>query len=267
MIDSICSYLNLQHVGYGWATLILMIGISLATYLALNCPSILCWFKTGDEVFPPFLALPAILFALFVSALATDVWQKHQQAKDALIKETAAIRSLFLLSHELSFNGILLKDATVSYVNAVTSKEWGAMINSEPETKNSALPALEVLDSVIVKIGGDLKLSEYNAMRLNTSLETIRLSRLQRLALAHDPISVSKWSACLTLAVLTLVTMGFVHIRRPKAMIISMALTVLCVVATINSLSKNRSPYIGAAAVSIKPFSETFNVLNKPEFE
>jgi hypothetical protein len=265
MMDFICSYLNLEVIGYGWTTLIFMIFVSLVTYLALNCTSIGVYFKNGDEIVPPFLALPAILFALFVAALATDIWQKHQQAKDAVIKETVAIRSLVLMSHELGSNGILLEKAAVNYINGVTSKEWSAMINREPETMNSALPALEALDALIVKMAIDPKFSQYNALRLNTSLETIRLSRLQRLALAHDPISVTKWSACLSLAALTLVTMGFVHIRRPKAMIVSMALTVLCVVATMNSLSKNRSPYMGPAAISSKPFSDCFLVINKSE--
>lgn len=261
MIENICNYLNLQQFGYGWATLFLMILISGLTFWFLAYSSFAKSFKEGDEVVPPFLALPAILFALFVSALATDVWQKHQQAKDILIKETAAVRSLFLLSRSIEIKGAILQQATENYVNSVIHHEWDAMVKNDISRKESALSDLEALDATIIEISKHPKIPLYLSMRLNGSLETIRVSRLQRLALAYDPISNVKWSSSITLAALTLISMGFVHIRRPKAMLISMILTVMCVVATINSLSRSRSPYIGPAAISNQSLIETFNVL------
>lgn len=124
------------------------------------------------------------------------------------------------------------------------------MIRGDRVHKESSLAELERLDTAVSRIRIDTQVSHDAALRLNRLLETLHVSRLQRISLAHDAISVTKWTSPIVLAVLTLVTVAVVHLRRPRAMMISLALTILCVMATIQVLSRNRSPYIGTAAVS-----------------
>lgn len=264
MIEYFGVLFGLQESGYSLATVIIMVLISLATYWTINLSPVSHWFTASEDVVPPFLALPAILFALFVTALATDVWQKHFQAKEALLKETAAVRSLILLSAEMGPNGTVLKQATIGYINAVVNREWQAMTQGDHMNKESALVELEALDTTIAKIGnGNPEPPRYTALRLNNALETLRFSRQQRISLAHDAISITKWAATMSLAVLTLLSVALVHLRRPRAMKISMLLTVLCVLVTIHVLSKNRSPYLGIAAISNNLLSESLTILDK----
>lgn len=264
MIEYFGVLFGIQESGYSLATLIIMVLVSLATYWTINASPFSNWFTSSEDVVPPFLALPAILFALFVTALATDVWQKHFQAKEALLKETAAVRSLILLSAELDSNGQILKQATETYINAVINREWQAMTQSDHMKKESALPELEILDSTIAKIGNrNPRPPEYTALRLNHALESLRFSRQQRISLAHDAISIAKWAATMSLAVLTLFSVAVVHIRRPRAMKISMLLTVLCILATIHVLSKNRSPYLGNAAISNNLLVDSLKILDQ----
>lgn len=265
MIELIGNHFNLQHAGYGWATLAILLSESALFYWVLNKSPASRWFAASEDIVPPFLALPAILFALFVSALAADIWQKHYEAKDSLLKETAAVRSLLILSTELDSKGGDLENQTFKYVNAVTDREWSAMLSGDRTHKYSALPELAALDSIVFRIAKEPKLPSYIASRLNSTMEAIRLARLQRIALAHDPISVTKWASAIVLGSLTLMTIAVVHIRRPRAMMISLVLTILCILATIDVLSKNRSPYIGSAAVSNEMLIDALKII-KPQF-
>ena len=86
MIEYFGVLFGIQESGYSLATLIIMVVVSLVTYWIINASPISNWFTTSEDVVPPFLALPAILFALFVTALASDVWQKQFQSKEALLK-------------------------------------------------------------------------------------------------------------------------------------------------------------------------------------
>jgi hypothetical protein len=265
MIELIGQYFNLQQAGYGLATLTILVGVSVMSYWILNKSPASGWFTSSEDVVPPFLALPAILFALFVSALAADIWQKHYEAKDSLLKETAAVRGLLLLSADLEPKGNDLAGVISRYVKAVTDREWSAMVSGDHAHKYSALPELIELDSMVVRIGRDPKLPSYVAARLNTTMEAIRIARLHRIALAHDPISVTKWASAVVLGSLTLITIAVVHIRRPRAMMVSLVLTILCILASIDVLSKNRSPYVGSAAISNEMLVDALTII-KPHF-
>ncbi len=250
LAEFIIYHFNLQEHGYTWVVLVVLLLVFFGAYWLLNKSPVSEWFKSSEDVVPPFLALPAIMFALFISALATDIWQKHYDAKQALIREASALRSVILLAPNLGERGQYLSQATENYINAVIDREWQAMMLKDHPNKESALPELEALDFNIAKIGSDPSLPQYVAIRLDNALELLRQSRQQRLSLAHDGIAASKWASPIMLAVITLVTIGVVHIRRPRAMMISMILTILCILATMQLLSQNRSPYIGTAAVT-----------------
>jgi hypothetical protein len=263
MIELIGEFLNLQERGYGQTSLAILVTVALATYWLLNKSKAAKWFSNGEDVVPPFISLPAILFALLITALASDVWQKHGSAKDAVIKEAAALRSMMHISQQLGDQGALIEKSTKDYINAVITQEWPAMTKADHAHKESAFAALQSLDSTVSRIASNSKLPEFTAQRLQTALDTIQVSRLQRISLAHDAISIAKWAAAIVLAVLNLVTIAIVHIRKPRAMAISMALSILCIMATIHVLSLNRSPFVGTAAISSNVLVESLKVFEK----
>jgi hypothetical protein len=263
VIESLGILFDLQTYGYGWATLVVLLAVSLTTYWLLNRSPASDWFKASEDIVPPYLALPAVLFALFSTAFATDVWQKHVQAKDAVIREAAAISSLTLLARHAGPGGTDLAQALRNYVRAVVESEWPAMTRADRTNKGSAMGQLETLDSVVLALGRDPDLPHYSALRLNDALESIRVSRMHRISLAHDPIAIAKWASPMALGVLTLLAIGIVHIRRPRAMKISLSVAVLCILATIHVLSSNRSPFMGTAATSNELLVDTLQALDR----
>lgn len=257
-------YINLfklQDQGYNWVLLVVLLAFLCGTYWILNKSPVANWFKASEEVVPPFLALPAIMFALFISALATDIWQKHYDARQALIHEASALRSIILLSPSLGEEGRSLRESSENYINAVIDREWQSMLTQDHTNREHVQTELEDLDSRITSLERDGKLPHYAALRLNHALETLRVSRQQRLSLAHDGISASKWASPMMLAVITLITIGVVHIRRPRAMLISMLITIACVLATTSVLFQNRTPYMGISAVTPSMLLEAKNII------
>jgi hypothetical protein len=250
LAEYVINLFNLQDHGFNWVLLAVLLVFFGGTYWVLNKSVAANWFKASEEVVPTYLALPAIMFALFISALATDIWQKHYDARQALINEASAVRSIILLAPSLGEDGRGLIQSAEKYINGVIDREWQSMSTKDHANRENAQPELEALDSTITKIGSDSRLMQYQALRLSHALETLRVSRQQRLSLAHDAISASKWASSMALAIITLMTIGVVHIRRPRAMLISMTITVVCVLATTVVLYQNRSPYIGTAAVN-----------------
>lgn len=169
LAEFIIYHFNLQEHGYTWVVLVVLLLVFFGAYWLLNKSPVSEWFKSSEDVVPPFLALPAIMFALFISALATDIWQKHYDAKQALIREASALRSVILLAPNLGERGQYLSQATENYINAVIDREWQAMMLKDHPNKESALPELEALDFNIAKIGSDPSLPQYVAIRLSCS--------------------------------------------------------------------------------------------------
>ncbi len=256
---------DLHASGYGPATLVIVVVAILALWMALRSPLAMRWLPagSGDEIVAPILALPAILFALFTTALASEIWERRHQASEALMRETASVRSLMLLSTQLGPRSAPLERAVRAYVDAVLQREWVAMVRSDHTRKESALPELEALDETVSRLGSDAQMSRYTVLRLHEALETLRVSRLQRLAMAHQPMSTSKWVSCMTLGILTLLTVGVLHAHRRRALGVSLALTGACVVMTLQMLSWHRAAYAGASAVSSSMLAESVVVLDR----
>jgi hypothetical protein len=262
MIELIGKFLNLQERGYGPA-------LPPFSQLLRWLPTAAQQIEGEPVVFeqrgyrPAFIAVPAILFALLVTAFATDVWQKHTSARSTVIREAAALRSLLHVSQQLGEQGVLLEKSAEGYMKAVIDEEWPAMIEADHANKEAAFAALQSLDATVSRIASNSGLSQFTVQRLRTALDTIQVSRLQRISLAHDAISIAKWASAMVLAVLNLLTIAIVHVRRPRAMAISLVLTILCVMATVHVLSNNRSPFVGTAAISDSMLVESLKVFEK----
>jgi|GEM_PF-3066857 len=215
-------------------------------YWLLNKSRVASWFKESGEITASFLSISALLFGLFVTNLASDIWTRHKEANQALINEAGAIRNFLSMAKNLaSADGEKLNAAVINYVNAVLQKEWPAMRNGDHQNRESALFEFNVLNEVATQIAFNEDHSRALGNRLLQASDNIQAARLLRLSLAHDEISFVKWRAVVTFSLLLLLSVGLVHIRNPRAMKITFAVTVICILASEIILFNNKSPYQG----------------------
>lgn len=229
---------------------ILIVVSSCGTYWILNKSRASSWFQAAQDVVPPFVAFPGVLFSLFAAMLASDIWQHHHEANMALISETSAIAGMISTSAHLdNTDRLRLITSINNYTTAVLTKEWPAMATGDHSGIESASPELRQLSFVSIEIASQKPLPKLFETRIQQPLDAIRTARLQRLSLAHDSISAAKWRATMLFGILVLVTVGVVHLRRPRAMVIALAISATCIFFTILMLANNRSPYSGISAI------------------
>jgi len=248
-----------------FTALILVVNISAAffIYWLLNHSRLSRWLNASKDIAPSFLSISALLFGLFVTNLASDVWNRHTDANQILINETSAIRSLLSTAKNLGGKEELkLNTAVKNYVDAVLTKEWPAMANGDDQNRGTAEAEFEALSQTATQIL--LQASQHRVIenRLMPPIDNIRIARLRRLSLAHDEISFVKWRSVGTFSLLLLLSVGIVHLRSQRAMIITFAIAIICILASELILFNNKSPYQGRDPIkpsmlvdSIKIFS------------
>ena len=231
-----------------------IIAVAIATvliYWLLNKSPLSEWFKGSEEVVPPYISVSALMFGFFAATLAADIWPKQDEANKILINETSAIRSLLATSEHLKASDkVILVKSINGYVDAVLEKEWPAMVAGDHANREGALPELKELSYTAIQLTIREKLPGVLESRLQQSIDEIRIARLSRLSLAHDSISYIKWRAVLLFGFLLLFTVALVHMRRPRAMKITLLVTALGILLSIAILANNRSPYAGREAIT-----------------
>lgn len=244
-----------------------ILAVTVATvfiYWLLNNSSLSGWFKGSEDIVPPYISISALLFGLFAATLAADIWPKHEEANKMLIKETSAVRSLMASAEHLDqADREKLLHSVNAYVTAVLEKEWPAMQVSDADRREDAVNEIKVLSETTIRIAINGNLPKIVENRLQNSIDEIRTARLSRLSLAHDSVTFIKWRAVFWFGLLLLFTVGIVHLRRPRAMKITLTVTAVGILLTIGILVNNRSPYAGKGAIDPEMLSESIKLYDK----
>jgi len=203
-----------------------------------------------DTVLPtPPAAFMATLFALFVSFLASSVWEDAARARDAVEAEAAALldaRAYLTLLPEDQANriGALLR----SYVAEVAGREWPAMSHGRDSPEADTM--LVELRLAVLALGDT---STRAAAGLQRSADSIARARDQRLSVAHAVVSALKWAAVLCLGfsalfALSLATPGHVYDQL-------LGLGPACVAITVGLLvvMATDRPFLGQVSVTPQP--------------
>jgi hypothetical protein len=247
-----------------FTAVILIVNISAAffIYWLLNHSRLSSWLNASKDIAPSFLSISALLFGLFVTNLASDVWTRHSDANLILINETSAIRSLLSTAKNLgSSEELKLNTAVKNYVNAVLTKEWPAMADGDDENRGTAETEFEALSQTTIQIYLQAKDRRGIESHLMPPIDNIRTARLKRLSLAHDDISFVKWRSVGTFSLLLLLSVGIVHLRSQRAMIITFAIAIICILASELILFNNKSPYQGRDPIKPGMLAESIKAI------
>lgn len=243
--------------------------------LCIGVASYLLVFKTKlfdnlieHPLAPPFLCLPAIMFAFLMGFMSSDAWQNYTQARTALINESSAISRLAFVpmktaDQQKSYNANLQ-----AYLEAVLNEEWEKSFNKSSSPK--AKDALDQLSVTIWKgsvacVSGSGKQGEcidaFTSSSLIKAHDDLRNAREQRLSLGYLGSVNAKWIMAITLALIAAVSVAAVQRSNPKTGIISLVLFCSSIWILFSIVTMYSNPYKWAERLEPIPLSSLLDDL------
>lgn len=239
--------------------------ISLITFFTLSA-ILIAWIFTNPRkrnlVMPlegfvaPFFSLPAVLFSLIAALMATSVWENYTIATKAVRSESQSIMNIVSLTDSIpSLKNSQLKEASKKYARSIIDDEWNTL-SSHPEHSPATQKYFEELRSQVFLAVNALE-NTAESRALFNAFQTANSARETRLAFVSFDIHPIRWYAILFLALLVQITVGFVHLSKPKALIAALAIATATVLVPICMIAFTlSSPYQGVISISNSPYLE-----------
>lgn len=95
---------------------------------------------------PPFIALPAIMFAFLMAFMASDAWNNISQARTSLVNEVAAVNRIAAVPLRPEAATQQARETMRQYIDAVTAEEFRQHFNQRGAAKaDAAIARLEAI--------------------------------------------------------------------------------------------------------------------------
>lgn len=163
-------------------------------------------------VVAPYFASVAVLFGLFAALLASDVWQKTNEAKRAVLAEAHAVETLGYFARANDLEELIFPRLKAYAAAASAEDPYSSAIG--PARSETDKAALDLLTTVSQAYGLD---GPTRAAMLTTARELLR-AHDNRLSLANDVTAPIKWVAIVVLGALTQIALLLVHVDNQRAM-------------------------------------------------
>jgi hypothetical protein len=205
--------------------------------------------RTFKAISPGILPPLAIIFALLVAFLASQVWNEAERATTAINREASALRAVILLAHE--FPGepeTRLRHLIRSYIQQAVSQEWPAMSRQDATLAIAPVELVEALRLMLSLI--PQREGQVIAQReMLTSLESALDARRQRIILSKSSINWVKWTVLLVQAGLTLITIAMIHSDNRDANRIVLTIFAAGVGVAVLLIASHSRPFTGEISV------------------
>jgi hypothetical protein len=217
---------------------------------------------------PPFLALPAVMFAFLMGFMSSDAWQNYSYARTALINESVAIKRILNIpvgTPELQNN---IKRSVQRYLEGVLNEEWADSINKSPSSKAQAS-----IDDIELSIWqGVAACSQASGKSLSCvdsamssavigALNDLRSARRQRLSLGYVGSTDGKWIFAILLGLISVASVAAAHRHNIKTGITAIILYCLSVWIILSIAVLFSNPYKGSERLKPIPFMTTLESL------
>lgn len=207
-------------------------------------------FQVRGVVGPYFAAL-ALLFGLFSSLTASDVWQRIGKANTLVCTEVNSLRSLLRLSETLGPNTTRIKSTIYDYVKEIQQSEF-----VDEKDIPSAMPveALNRLYQIAADPTNFNNVSPIQAEFLK-SLEQVRSAHLERIELRKTHLSDIKLLIIFIFGLLTQFSIALCHAGNTRAswasvMLFSVAFSAAITVLTVFENPASFSSMISTSAIA-----------------
>jgi hypothetical protein len=214
----------------------------------------------SNPLSPPFLALPALMFAFLMGFMSSESWQNYSQAKASIINETAAIERILNIPLKPEAFQVKSNDYVKSYLQSVLDDEWGAKRNESSSVEaQESLNHLELnmwqasdacSESLLPKASCTSSVSTATYIK---AIDDLRLAREQRLSLGYQSSRTLRWFLAIMLGFISAISVAAVHKHNQKTSVIALTLYCLSMWMAFSIVTLNIHPYKWSEVVNPTP--------------
>jgi hypothetical protein len=212
--------------------------------------------RAFTSISPGLLPPMGIVFALLVGFLAAQVWTSAERAAAAVSEEASSLRSIVLLSSqfpggpEAQMRGLVRRQ-----IEDEVTKEWPQMAE-RGATLSVVRQPLADLQTLALGLRPDSPGQTIAQREIVRSIEHALDARRQRIIVSQSSVNFAKWGAVVSLAILTLFAIAFVHSGNRRGAAIAMALFASAASAALVMIAAQERPFAGHFAVSPTPLEQ-----------
>ena len=217
--------------------------------------------KSLEGIVPQMLAVVGLLFGLLTGFLAADIGDHNAQAARAVGAETNALHEVQTLSIASASDMSDIRKALYEFVRSEIHDEWPRMTDSGRSAKTETAFGMLLHEVADPRIAQEAGTAVHSA--LINAVSQIGLARSQRLAISTDATNTTKWITVLVLAIMTQITIGLVHLDRPRAQIAALTVFTCALVVALGMMAMQEWPFSGPLQVRPTPFEQFFGLIEK----
>ena len=240
--------------------------------LGIGAASFLLVFKTklfnhllDAPLAPPFLNVPAIMFAFLMGFMSSDAWQDFAHARTALINEASSISRLIVIPLNSANLQERLNTNMQLYLEAVLEQEWANSRSMSESAKSKK--ALDNLSLILWQAVAQCSNQQGPCMETVTSssyinaLDNLRNAREQRLSLGYVSSVNTKWFLAIILAFLSALSVAAAHRYNQKTGVTALVLCCCSIWVIFSVVSMYSNPYKWAERIEPVPLISILNEL------
>lgn len=207
-----------------------------------------------EGVVAPFFGLPSVLFSLTAALMATSIWENYNVASKAIKNESQGLMEIISLANTIpELKNTSLADAARVYAKSIIDEEWQTLsTDSKPSLKTQE--KFVAMRAELFRAANQLN-NNAESKALMSAFQMVNNAREMRLAFVSFDVHPIRWYAILLLAVLVQIAVGFIHVSKPKALIVALSIATATVLVPICMIALTfSSPYLGVIAISSAPY-------------
>ena len=203
-----------------------------------------------EGIVAPFFGLPAVLFSLSTALMGSSIWENYNIASQAIKTESQGLIQIISLAStipELKDNNLL--NATRIYAKSILDEEWQTLTSDRKDAAQTVEKFI-TMRSDVFKAANQLNNNAESKVLMN-AFQTVNNARSIRLAHTTFDVHPLRLSGILLLALLLLITVAFIHVVKPKSLVVAMSIATATVLVPICLITLTfSSPYVGVISIS-----------------
>ncbi len=199
-------------------------------------------FRSFSHFSPQVVAIVGILFALYTTFFASDIWNIRDRAQTAILQEAEALRGLFRLAEQQPpAIGAPIIAALRNHARVTVQIEWPLL--AQDQLSEQALESWQRLLGAVLAEPAMKGLSNSVHTVMLQDVERVQITRYQRLAQSQKHGDALKWFAVACLGALTMLTITLVHLDHWRTQLAALLIYAAAISISFTAAYLQRSPF------------------------
>ena len=207
-----------------------------------------------EGVVAPYFGLPAVLFSLSAALMATSIWENYNIAAKAIKAESQGLIEIISLASTIpELKNSNLANTTRTYAKSILDEEWQTLSSASNDSPKT-IEKFIAMRSDFFKAANQLNNNAESKILIH-AFQTVDNARGTRLAYVSFDVHPLRMTGILLLAILVQIAVAFIHVAKPKALIVAMSIATATVLIPICMIALTfSSPYHGIISISNEPY-------------